>query len=134
VKRVIAVIAVAAALAAVVAAAPASAAKPPDRRIAALEKQVKVLQAEVKVLRKTVDANDVEARTEAARNKVGDACIALAVADLFQSTWTTVSPSAFGPQVPLDDVSCKAIGVARPGIQSRPTVDVFWAITGWLIG
>jgi len=27
-------------------------------------------------------------------------------------------------------VSCKAIGVTRPGIQAKPSVDVFWAPTG----
>jgi hypothetical protein len=112
------------------AAGTASAAAPPTQRIAALERQVKALQAQVKTLRHTVDSNQEETRNELARNRVGVACLALAVADVFQSTWGTT----FGPQTALDDVSCKAIGVQRPGIQPRPSVQVFWALTGWLIG
>jgi hypothetical protein len=144
-KRVLTVIVASVALAGVVATTTASAATPVDKRVAALERQVKALQAQVKILkrdgaviRKTVDANQTEARNEAARNRVGDACMALAVADVFQATWTIVdqrvaTAPAFGPQQPLDDVSCKAIGVTRPGIDS-PTVAPFWALTGWLIG
>jgi hypothetical protein len=146
VKRVTAFLAAAALGTLVAATAPASAATPADGRVVALEKQVRVLQRQVKtlqaqitVVRKTVDSNHDEVRNDVARNRVGDACIALAVADLFQSTWTNVdqrlaSTPAFGPQQQLDDVSCKAIGVTRPGIQTHPTVDVFWSLTGWLIG
>jgi uncharacterized coiled-coil protein SlyX len=145
-KRLIALIGIAAALAAVVASAPASAAPPANRRIAALELQVKALQAQVKalkaqvaVIRKTVDSNHDELRNEIARNKVSDACLALGTADLFQSTWANVdgrlsTGPAFGAQQPLDDVSCKAIGVTRPGILANPTVGVFWSLTGSLIG
>jgi hypothetical protein len=149
-KRLIALIGIAAALAAVAASARASAsasAAPPTRkRVAALELQVKALQAQVKtlkaqvaVIRKTVDSNHDELRNEIARNKVSDACLALGAADLFQSTWANVDQRvatgpAFGPQEPLGDVSCKAIGVTRPGILANPTVGVFWSLTGSLIG
>jgi hypothetical protein len=140
VKRVIILTVGTAALAAILASGPASAATPTQPQVVALQKQVNVLQGQLKaltrqvtVLRKTVDANHDEARNELGRNRVGDACIALAVADLFQSTWVASAP-AFGPQQELGDVSCKAIGVTRPGIQTHPTVDVFWALTGWLIG
>jgi outer membrane murein-binding lipoprotein Lpp len=140
VKRIIILIAAAAALSATVATAPVSAAAPSGKRVATLEKQVKTLQAQVKVLqrdakvlRQTVDSNHDEVRGELARNRVADACISLAVADVFQSTWTATAPG-FGPQQELGDVACKAIGVTRPGIQSRPTVDVFWSIVGSLIG
>jgi hypothetical protein len=147
--RLIALIGIAAALAAVGATASASAsasAPPTGKRVAALEQQVKALQAQVKalktqvaVIRKTVDSNNNGLRNEIARNKVVDACLALGTADLFQSTWANVDQRfatgpAFGPQQPLDDVSCKAIGVARPGILANPTVGVFWSLTGSLIG
>jgi hypothetical protein len=137
VKHFIAVILAAAALAAIVASAPVQAATPADKRVAVLEQQVKALQAQVKALKKqvtvvrqTVDSNQEEFQKEASRNRIGDACMALAVADVFQSTWG----STFGPQQQLDDVSCKAIGITRPGIQANPTVSVFWGLTGWLIG
>jgi len=117
-------------LAAALAAAATAGAATPPQRIAALERQVKTLRAQVKILRSTVDSNQEEMRNELARSRVGDACLALAVADVFQSTWGT----SFGPQTQLDDVSCKAIGVERPGIRPRPSVDVFWTLTGWLIG
>ena len=145
-KRLIALIGIATALAAVIASSPASAAAPANKRIAALELQVKTLQAQVKalkaqvtVIRKTVDSNHDELRNEIARNKVSDACLALGAADLFQSTWANIDQRlatgpAFGPQQPLGDVSCKAIGVTRPGILTNPTVDVFWSLTGSLIG
>jgi outer membrane murein-binding lipoprotein Lpp len=146
VKRLFPVTAAIVAFLAVAGPAPASAAISGDKRIAVLEHQVKTLQAQVKALKKettgvrqTVDSNQQEFRKEASRNRVGDACMALAVADAFQSTWTNVdrraaSGPAFGPQQKLDDVSCTAIGVARPGIQIDPTVGAFWALTGWLIG
>src|SRR5439155_26381539 len=93
-KRLIALIGIAAALSAVVASAPALAAPPTNKRVAALEQQVKTLQAQMKalktqvaVIRKTVDSNSDGLRNEIARNKVSDACIALGVADVFQSTW-----------------------------------------------
>jgi len=144
VKRVMIFTVATAALAAILASGPASAAKPPhphsQPQVVALQKQVKVLQGQLKaltkqvtILRKTVDANRDAVQNELGRNRVGDACIALAVADLFQSTWVASAPG-FGSQQALDDVSCKAIGVTRPGIQTHPTVDVFWALTGWLIG
>ena len=121
-------------------AAPASAAAPPSKQITALQQQVRTLQTQVKllqketrVLRATVDSNQEEAQKAFGQAKVGEACLALAVADVFQSTWTAVGPP-FGAQEPLGDVSCKAIGVTRPGIQAKPSVDVFWALTGWLIG
>jgi hypothetical protein len=147
-KRLIALIGIAAALAAVVAAGSASASTSPPagKRVAALELQVKALQAQVKalkaqvaVIRKTVDSNYDGLRNEIARNKVSDACMALSAADLFQSTWANVDQRlatgpAFGPQQALDDVSCKAIGVTRPGILANPTVGVFWSLTGSLIG
>src|SRR2546423_6506235 len=120
-KRIIVLTVATAVLVAIAASGPASAA-PTNPRVAALEAQVKVLQGQLKaltrqvtVLRKTVDANHDEVRNELGRNRVGDACMALAVADLFQSTWVASAP-AFGPQQELCDVSCKAIGVARPGI------------------
>jgi hypothetical protein len=144
-KRAVAVV-LAAGLVASVASTPAVASTPTDKRITTLERQVKALQAQVRtlkaqvtVIRKTVDTNHDEARSEAARNRVGDACMALAVADVFQATWANLdqrvaTSPAFGPQRALDDVSCKAIGVTRPGIETLPSVDVFWALTGWLIG
>jgi type II secretory pathway pseudopilin PulG len=144
-KRLIALIGIAAALAAVVASsAPASA--PANKRVAALELQVKALRAQVKalkaqfaVIRQTVDSNHDELRNEIARNKVSDACLALGAADLFQSTWANVDQRlatgpAFGPQEPLGDVACKPIGVTRPGILANPTIGVFWSLTGSLIG
>jgi hypothetical protein len=144
-KRLIALIGIATALAAV-GASSASATPPANKRVAALELQVKALQAQVKalkaqvaVIRKTVDSNHDEMRNEIAHNKVSDACLALGTADLFQSTWANVDQRvatgpAFGPQEPLGDVSCKAIGVTRPGILANPTVGVFWSLTGSLIG
>ena len=138
---------IAAALAAVGASvsASASATPPANKRVAALELQVKALQAQVKalkaqvtVIRKTLDSNSEELRNEIARNKVSDACLALGTADLFQSTWTNVdqrvATGPTGPQQALDDVSCKALGVTRPGILANPTVGVFWSLTGSLIG
>ncbi len=97
VKRAIALIIAAAALAAIVASAPVSAGTPADKRVVVLEQQVKALQGQVKalktqvtVVRKTVDSNQNDVRNGFARQRVGDACLAIAVADVFQSTWTNV--------------------------------------------
>jgi hypothetical protein len=146
VKRAIALIIAAAALAAIIASAPVSAGTPTDKRVVALERQVKALRAEVKalkkqvtVVRKTVDSNQNEVRNGFARQRVGDACLAIAVADVFQSTWTNVDQRvlmgpAFGSQQELADVACKPIGITPPGIQTQPTVGAFWSLVGWLIG
>jgi len=121
-------------------AAPASAAAPPSKQIATLQQQVRTLQTQVKllqketrVLRATVDSNHEQDQQQWGRAKVDTACLALAVADVFQGTWTAIG-SPFAAQTPLDDVSCKAIGVTRPGIQPTPSVDVFWSLTAALIG
>jgi outer membrane murein-binding lipoprotein Lpp len=146
VKRTIALIITAAALAAIVASAPVSAGTPADKRVVVLEQQVKALQAQVKalktqvtVVRKTVDSNQNDVRNGFARQRVGDACLAIAVADVFQSTWTNVDQRvpagpAFGSQQDFGDVACNPIGITPPGVQTHPTVGAFWSLVGWLIG
>jgi hypothetical protein len=115
-------------------AAPAAAAPPtPAQQIAVLQKQVRTLQKQVKALRLEVEAN-----------YVGDACLAAATADIFQSTWATVDDFVaasggtrlFGtpPFVPVIDKGACLQGLKIQRQQTKPpTTTVFQALINWLV-
>ncbi len=85
-KRIVAVLAVLAALS--LSASSAGAATPEAKQIKALQKQVTALQKSVKTLQKQVKIVDAEAYY----NFIATTCTLAMTADLFQATWTTINP------------------------------------------
>jgi hypothetical protein len=105
-----------------VVAAPAGAAGPTLR---SLQKQITVLKKQVATLKKreAVDRNLVIG------SFVYTGCGLAVTADAFQNTWTTVNPSVFGPQTPVNDYeTCQAIPIVRARTQVPPNTGVFQAL------
>ena len=122
-------------------AAPAEAAGPAPTT-AQLQQQVKVLQAQVRALQaqmKQQQARERFDRSEIDANYSGDACLAAAVGDLFQSTWAAIDQGAAAPRFKtepqVDDTGlCKVIGVARPEITLQPSIGALAALVVWIVG
>jgi hypothetical protein len=110
---------------ALVVAAPAGAASAKGPTLKSLQAQIKSLQKQVKTLKKQVSTD----RNFALGSFVYSGCAWAVTADALQNTWTTLAPSTFGPQTPVNDYnSCQSFQIVRAKTQVPPTTAVLQAV------